>query len=209
MATGRPRRPDASIPDHVDQAKLPKGCYWDKRDRVWYTILPGTKTSRRKIADSSALMSDLHRVMEQLAGTDRRSLDFVMEQFAGSEKFRSLAPATQDGYEKYRKVASEFPTAAGKLGTLAVRGLSAPLMWKMPTKARRQRRTSYSAICAACFAGRRTAATANTTHAQDSSKLKSRCAADSLTTRYSRTSRNSLAPAPLDGAPHVGTYEKT
>lgn len=79
-------------------------------------------------------MSDLHRVMEQLAGIDRRSLDFVMEQFATSEKFRSLAPATQDGYEKYRTVASDFPTAAGKLGTLAVRGLSAPLMQKIIDK---------------------------------------------------------------------------
>jgi site-specific recombinase XerD len=134
MPRGRPRRPDASIPDHIDQAKLPKGCYWDKRDRVWYTILPGPKSSRRKVADSSALLSDLHRVMEQLAGVDRRSLDFVMEQFAASEKFRSLAPATQDGYEKYRKVASEFPTAAGKLGTLAVRGLTAPLMQKIIDK---------------------------------------------------------------------------
>lgn len=91
MPVGRPRRPDASIPDHIDQAKLPTGI-------------------------------------------DRRSLEFVMEQFAGSEKFRSLAPATQDGYEKYRKVASEFPTAAGELGTLAVRGLSAPLMQKIIDK---------------------------------------------------------------------------
>lgn len=48
MPVGRPPlRPDASIPDHIDQAKLTKGCYWDKRDRVWYTILIGTKTARR------------------------------------------------------------------------------------------------------------------------------------------------------------------
>lgn len=134
MPRGRPRRPDASIPDHIDQAKLPKGCYWDKRDRVWYTILPGVKASRRKVADASALMSDLHRVMEQLAGVDRRSLDFVMEQFEASEKFKSLAPATQAGYKKYRKVASTFPTTAGTLGSLAVRGLTPPLMQKVIDK---------------------------------------------------------------------------
>lgn len=134
MPRGRPRRPDASIPDHIDQARLPKGCYWDKRDRVWYTILPGAKASRRKVADASALMSDLHRVMEQLAGVDRNSLDFVMRQFAASEKFKSLASATQDGYEKYRKVADSFPTAAGPLGSLAVRGLTAPLMQKVIDK---------------------------------------------------------------------------
>lgn len=134
MPAGRPRRPDATIPVHIDQAKLPKGCYWDRRDRAWFTILPGPKASRRKIADASALMSDLHRVMEQLSGVDRRSLDFVMGLFAKSEKFKSLAPATRDGYEKYRKVASEFPTAAGKLGALAVRGLSAPLMQKIIDK---------------------------------------------------------------------------
>lgn len=134
MPRGRPRRPDATILDHIDQAKLPKGCYWDRRDRVWYTILRGPKVSRRKVADSSALLSDLHRVMEQLAGIDRRSLDFIMEQFAGSEKFKALAPATQDGYEKYRNVASTFPTAAGALGSLAVRGLTAPLMQKIIDK---------------------------------------------------------------------------
>lgn len=134
MPRGRPRRPDSTIPDHIDQAKLPKGCYWDRRDRVWYTILPGAKSLRKKVADAAALMSDLHRVMEQLAGVDRRSLDFIMEQFEGSEKFRSLAPATQDGYRKYRKVASEFPTAAGKLGTLAARGLTPPLMQKIIDK---------------------------------------------------------------------------
>jgi hypothetical protein len=109
-------------------------------------------------------MSDLHRIMEQLAGIDRRSLDFVMEQFATSEKFRSLASATQGVYEKYWKVASDSPTAAG---TLAVRGLSAPLMQKIidkiadqgtPTKARRQRRMPYFDTYAACFDGRRTAA---------------------------------------------------
>ncbi|MGE7136180.1 site-specific integrase [Luteibacter sp. NPDC031894] len=86
------------------------------------------------MADASALMSDLHRVMEQLAGIDRRSLDFVMEQFEASEKFKGLAPATQAGYKKYRKVASKFPTAAGPLGTLAVRGLTAPLMQKIIDK---------------------------------------------------------------------------
>lgn len=134
MPRGRPRKRSATMPDHIDQSKLPKGCYWDERDRVWYTILPGAKASRRKVADSAALMSDLHRVMEQIAGIDRRSLDFVMEQFEASEKFRALAPATQDGYRKYRKIASEFPTAAGKLGTLAVRGLSAPLMQKIIDK---------------------------------------------------------------------------
>lgn len=134
MPRGRPRRPDATIPDHIDQAKLPKGCYWDRRDRVWYTILPGAKASRRKVADAAALMSDLHRVMEQLSGVDRRSLDYVMEQFAGSEKFRTLAPATQAGYEKCQRIASAFPTAAGKLGTLAVRGMTAPLMQKIIDK---------------------------------------------------------------------------
>jgi hypothetical protein len=101
---------------------------------VWSTILQGPKATRRKIADASALMSDLHRVMEQLAGVSRSSLDFVMAQFAGSEKFHSLAPAKQDGYEKYRKVASEFPTSAGKLGSLGMRGLTPPLMQKIIDK---------------------------------------------------------------------------
>jgi site-specific recombinase XerC len=108
------------MPTHVDPRRLPKRCYWDGRDRVWYTIHPGAKAKRQRIADAKATLADLHRIMEDLAGIARGTVSFVMDEFHKSAEYRSLAPQTRDGYDKQRGNVCAVKTRAGTLGALVV-----------------------------------------------------------------------------------------
>lgn len=112
MTRGRKRRHDSTIPAHIDQKKLPIGCYWDRRDRVWYTIR-STKPKRKKIAGADAMMSDLHRAIEELRGIDTKSLGWLMQQYSVSHVFKALAASTQASYETQRQVVLAQPTKLG------------------------------------------------------------------------------------------------
>jgi site-specific recombinase XerC len=119
MTRGRKRKYDPSIPAHIDQKKLPIGCYWDKRDRVWYTIVQGIKAKRQKIFNAHAMLSDLHRAMEELHGINRKSLEWLCEQYHASHVFKALAERTQKDYEAQRQIAISLPTKLGQpLGKL-------------------------------------------------------------------------------------------
>ncbi|MGH8190880.1 MAG: site-specific integrase [Rhodanobacteraceae bacterium] len=106
----RSRKLDPTIPAFIDQRKLPVGCYWNRRDRYWYSLPAG---KRKWIASKDAMLSDLHMAMETLGGTDRTSLDYMLGKFETSAQFKDLAPSTRDDYRYCRRVLQGFKTKLG------------------------------------------------------------------------------------------------
>ncbi|MGE7139185.1 site-specific integrase [Luteibacter sp. NPDC031894] len=104
MTRGRPRKRDKTIPEHIDQRKLPVGCYWDARDRVWYTIHRDPKPRRQKVAAADALMSDLHLAMEAIRGVNRKSLGWLVDQYHESHVFAALSERTRADYARQRAI---------------------------------------------------------------------------------------------------------
>lgn len=118
MTRGRKRKHDPSIPAHIDQKKLPVGCYWDRRDRVWYTILQQGMARRKNIAKADTMLSELHRTMEELRGVNRKSLEWLLSEYHDSHVFKALSDRTRDDYQDQREIALEMPTKIGLLGAL-------------------------------------------------------------------------------------------
>lgn len=119
MTRGRPRKKDRTIPEHIDQRKLPIGCYWDTRDRVWYTIHREPKPRRQKVAGADALMSDLYLAMEAIRGVDRKALDWLLDQYHASHVFTALSVRTQADYERQRQLVRTLILKDGRtLGSL-------------------------------------------------------------------------------------------
>lgn len=114
MTVGRPRKTNPSIPGHIDQTKIPVGCYWDKRDKVWYTIHPGPKPRRQKIAGPDALLSELHATMESIRGVNRKSLEWLFAGYHVSHDYLSLSERTQDDYADDRDVAGTIVLKDGR-----------------------------------------------------------------------------------------------
>lgn len=143
MNRGRPRVLDSTMPSTVDPRRLPKRCYWDGRDRVWYTIHTDPKPRRQRIAGPDANLAELHAIMEAIAGVERGSLGYVLDEFHKDVEFQELAPSTRAGYEKQRAIARAIKTKAGPLTSLIVARMSLPMMQvlintiaaKTPTKA--------------------------------------------------------------------------
>jgi hypothetical protein len=78
MPLGRPRKHDPTIPRHIDQTKLPRGIYWQKQGAGrWCVFVPhpeGGPATAKTVAGPRARLSDLHAIMEQLAGEDARDI---------------------------------------------------------------------------------------------------------------------------------------
>ena len=115
MTRGRKRCYDPTIPQHIDQNKLPAGCYWDRRDRVWYTILSGPKIRRRRLFGADAMLSDLHRAAEEMRGVNRKSIAWLLEQYHSSHVYEALAESTRKSYRVQQRVAIKQPTKLGPL----------------------------------------------------------------------------------------------
>lgn len=131
MTRGRKRKHDPTIPGHIDQKKLPTGCYWNRRDRYWYTLI-GTPAARRRIGGSEAMLSELHQAMEALRGVDRESLDYMLAQFHASLQFKQLARATQDDYGYCRLALDRFQTKLGVPVTgLRRAGITTPFLQRL------------------------------------------------------------------------------
>lgn len=130
----RHRKPDRTIPVHIDQSKLPVGCYWNRRDRYWYTIRP--EIPRRKwLAGADAPLSALHSVMESLDGVDRMSLDYMLDKFEASPQFSALAARTQDDYRYCRRVLQGFQTKIGvPFGNLRRASIAPPVVQRLIDK---------------------------------------------------------------------------
>lgn len=137
MARGRPRLADPTVPGHIDQAKIPTGAYWDRRDRVWYTFVMGAdeKRRRKKIAGPEAKLSELHRLLEDVAGAKRDTLGWLCDLFNASSKFKALAVKTREDYEAQRKLISTYRTKAGLLlEDLKLGGITSPYLQRLVDK---------------------------------------------------------------------------
>lgn len=118
MTRGRKRRHDPSIPAHVDQAKIPRGLYWDGRwNGSWYVrdLDPVSgELKRRTVGNAKLRLSELHAIAEARSGQAARgTVDFVLKAFHDSTKFAELAASTRSHYEYCRSIVSEFPTKLG------------------------------------------------------------------------------------------------
>lgn len=113
----RPRKHNLSIPVHIDQAKIPKGMYWDATGRGrWYVLetstgIDGPKKARRTVAGPEAKLSELHSIME--TGENTGTVEWVCTQYQESAKFKGLAAGTRDDYESARNVLITYPTNLG------------------------------------------------------------------------------------------------
>lgn len=142
---GRRRRYDATIPAHIDQARIPVGMYWDKRTSVWYTLITDAAGKRRRQNQlkADARLSDLFARMDALAGSAQGTFAAVLDAFHDSAQFRDLAATTRRGYEQCRRWIIATKTAAGPMGDLDVDSMprAAIQTWidrvatKTPTKA--------------------------------------------------------------------------
>lgn len=131
MTRGRKRKHDPTIPGHVDQKKLPTGCYWNRRDRYWYALV-GQPAARRRLAGPEAMLSELCQAMEALRGVDRDSLDYMLAQFHASLQFMQLAKATQDDYGYCRLALDRFQTKLGVPVTdLRRAGITTPFLQRL------------------------------------------------------------------------------
>jgi len=144
----RQRKHDPSIPAHIDQSKLPVGCYWNRRDRNWYTLRNGKRS--KPIADADALLSDLHKAMELAQGTDSSTLDYMLGKFEESGQFTAeISEATRTDYRYCRDVLQRHATKMGvAFAYLRREAIKPPLIQrlvndiakKFPTKANHVKR---------------------------------------------------------------------
>jgi hypothetical protein len=127
----RQRKHDPSIPDHIDQRKLPTGCYWNRRDRYWYTLRGGKRS--KPIADDKALLSDLHKAMELAKGADSSTLDYMLGKFEESGQFRTeIGANTQTDYRYCRDTLQRHMTQLGvAFAYLRRASIKAPLIQRL------------------------------------------------------------------------------
>jgi len=131
----RSRKNNPNIPPHIDQAAIPAAVFFDHRGKgSWYTLHrdEAGRQRRQNIANSSATLAELHKIMEVRNGVDRESLNHLCEQYHDSARFKRLAPKTQDSYTWSRDVLANIPTKLGKpLGELAVRKFTPALIQRI------------------------------------------------------------------------------
>lgn len=113
--SGRKRGHNPHIPEHIDQAKIPDGVYFDHRGRGnWYTLFSDGDTRRRKnIATAAASLADLYHLVEQLKHHDPTSLEWLSNRFMESEQFKRLAPKTKRIYDYSHNVLGRCLTKNG------------------------------------------------------------------------------------------------
>jgi hypothetical protein len=144
----RQRKPDPSIPAHIDQRKLPVGCYWNRRDRNWYMLRDGKRS--KPIAAADALLSDLHKAMELAHGADASTLDYMLGKFEESSQFKTeIGENTRTDYIYCRDVLQRHATKLGVTFANLRRGaITPPLIQRLvndiakdfPTKANHVKR---------------------------------------------------------------------
>jgi integrase len=127
-SSGRPRQ---SAPEGMDGAQVPRGLWWDARDRVWFTREGG---KRKRVAGKDAKLSDLHRIAENCAGVNRGTLAWLLGEFHGSAHFKRLSVRTQSDYAYQRTVATGYPSKlGGTLGEAKLPAITRPGVQRMIT----------------------------------------------------------------------------
>lgn len=127
----RHRKPDPSIPAHIDQRKLPAGVYWNRRDRNWYMLLNHKRS--KPIGQADALLSDLHKAVELATGIDQSTLDYMLAAFEESDQFKKeISDNTRTDYRYCRAVLQRHPTKLGiTFATLRRAAITPPLIQRL------------------------------------------------------------------------------
>ena len=113
---GRKRRFNPDIPAHIDQKKLPRRCYWDRKGKFWYTLYTDHqgKTKYEKLADRNARMSDLYLRIEELNGIDRATFAWIADEYFKSDRFKRLTARTKSDYVYCHDVICSYQTRLKK-----------------------------------------------------------------------------------------------
>lgn len=131
----RSRKNNPNIPPHIDQAAIPAAVFYDHRGKgTWYTLHrdEAGRQRRQNIANSTATLAELHKIMEIRIGIDCESLNHLCEQYHDSARFKRLAPKTQHSYTWSREILANLPTKLGKpLGELTVRKFTPALIQRI------------------------------------------------------------------------------
>jgi len=130
---GRKRKPDPTIPGHIDQSKIPTGLYWDGRwGGTWYVLnrKPGERAQRKNVAGKTATLADLHAIAEARAGqVSSKALRGLCEAFGNSPQFKALSISTQGDYTYCSEVVCEFRLSNGGLaGDLVTKRITQPII---------------------------------------------------------------------------------
>lgn len=131
----RPRKPDPTIPAHIDQACLPPGVYWDATGRGrWYVLIRNAqgKRARKTIATAAARLSDLHSIAEDTHTPGQGTLAGLCDLFEKSPKWKALSPSTRRDYTRSRTLICDTPTKLGlPFGSLNVDRLSSAVVQRL------------------------------------------------------------------------------
>lgn len=127
----RQRKPDPSIPAHIDQRKLPVGVYWNRRDRNWYTLRDGKRS--KPIGQAEALLSDLHKAVELASGVDSSTLDYMLGKFEESGQFKAeISDNTRTDYRYCRDALQRHQTKLGiPFSSLRRAAITPPLIQRL------------------------------------------------------------------------------
>jgi len=138
MTRGRKRKPDPTIPRHIDQAKIPAGIYWRSLGAgkgVWWKYrehAEGGRLQRQPLATETAVLSELHAFAESDQGKARGTVGYVFDKFEQSTEFKALAAGTQRNYKQCAKTLKAYPTKLGiPFGQLHVDRLTVPVIQRL------------------------------------------------------------------------------
>ena len=114
-----PRKRRKQYPPGIDATKLPDRCYYDARGKGrWYTIFEENgKSVNRMIAEKSATMAELHKIIEQFykdEHQDRTSFKWLTDQFEESAQYRQLSKDTRKQYDYARQCVLKIKARNGK-----------------------------------------------------------------------------------------------
>lgn len=132
---GRKRKQNKHVPPHINQQQLPSNCYWDNSGSGhWYTTYKDEtgKQRRKRLAGRHATLSELHKIIEEMIGTQTNTFSWLTALFQKSPQFKELAVRTRQDYVYCSNMISMHPTKITKsLGEIALNKWNAPLIQKL------------------------------------------------------------------------------
>lgn len=140
MPRGRPRKIDPTLPRHIDAAKLPIGVFWrgstvTAGKGVWWIYAPhpeGGRKLRKTIATETAVLSELHALVEVRTGPAKGTVTAVCEAFHDSTEYRELSVGSRKNYRLQRAFILALPTKLGvPFGQLQVDRLTPPVFQRL------------------------------------------------------------------------------
>lgn len=110
------------FPPHIDPDRLPKGVYFNKRDKRWiYRRQVNGQRKEIRLGDHALTMGDLHKAVEDILSGPTTSFRSISLRFMASSEFAKLKPRTKRGYRAIHDFVCERRTKAGsKLGDVNI-----------------------------------------------------------------------------------------